>query len=456
MVKSLTDCFPTEMIINRIKDRSAKIVVVGLGYVGLTVAVAFSSIGFRVMGVDIDTNVVKTISEGNSHLSEPSLDELVKSVVNKGLLKATVLYNEAIEVFDVVIICVPTPLKDNNDPDLFYLEDACKNIASNLDRGKLIIIASTLPPGCTLHFLVPLLERVSGLRCGVDFYLAYCPERILPGRAFKEFVMNAQLVGGFNKASGKLGKALFKTVVKGPIIVTDVATAEVTKLAENTFRDVNIALANEFALLCEVLGVDVKEVVRLANTHPRVNILSPGPGVGGSCLPKDPWLLLHPARLKGFSSRIIASSREANGIMPKHIVELVLKGLNEAGKNIEGARIAVLGTAYKSDVPDHRLSPSKIIIEELKRLATKLVAFDPYCEESFGAKKARSLKEAVRDADCVIIATDHTEFRKIRLSKLKNLMKDMPIVIDGRRILNPLEARKLGYIYYGVGYGKQI
>jgi len=426
--------------------------VIGLGYVGLPTAVLFAKAGFKVIGVDINSKIVKLINTGISPINEPGLKELLKNMLNAKLLFATTDYEYAVKNADAIIICVPTPVDENNTPILRFLEYAIENISNFLTKNKLIIVGSTVPPGCIHNYVVPLIEQKSGLKAGVDFWLAYCPERIAPGKTLKEFIENDRIIGGYTYESGKMAAQIFRKVVKGRIHVTDVKTAEVAKVAENTFRDINIAFANELALICEKLGVDVMSVIKLANTHPRVNIHFPGAGVGGPCIPKDPYLLIHPAERLGFKSRIIKTARMINDMMPSHIIDLILYGLNLVDKSISNAKITVLGTAYKGGVDDPRLSPAKEIISKLIALNAKIVVFDPHCKETFGAKRKTDIEEAVFKSDCIVVVTDHPEFKKLNLTRLKQLMNDKPLIVDGRRIINPLEAERLGFIYLGVGY----
>ena len=274
------------------------------------------------------------------------------------------------------------------------------------------------------------------------------PERIAPGKAIQEFIENTRLIGGTGPNSTKVAARLFSTVCKN-VIETDASSAEVAKLAENTFRDVNIGFANQLALMCENLAVDISEVIKLANTHARVNIHMPGSGVGGPCLPKDPYLLLHP--FKSLDYDLITTARKINDYMPHHIVELVTKAFDIIDKDIGSSSITVLGTAYKGNVGDSRLSPSQSIITELLKRPKEVLVYDPYCEESFGARKVKTLVEAVKNSDCLVIATDHSIFKDLDLKKIKNQMKENPILIDGKRIINPLRAKKLGFTYLGVG-----
>jgi len=432
------------------KPDSLRLAILGSGRVGLPTAALFADAGVYVVAVDIKPEVIKTINSGFSPINEPGLQELLLRNVKVGRLKATLNSPDSLNKADAVIISVQTPIDQNKKPNISFLMKALEDVGRNLKKGMLVVISSTVPPGTMLEKVKPKLESLSGLKAGTDFYLAYVPERIAPGKALKEFIESPRLIGGIGPNSTKIAAQLFKKICK-KIIETDAATAEVTKLAENAFRDINIAFANQLALICEQHGVDVKKVIELANTHPRVSIHAPGPGVGGPCLQKDPYLLIRKTKLG--DRNIIETARQINDYMPKHIVKMTLRALKDIGKNIRGSKIAVLGTAYKANVDDSRLSPSKPIIQTLLGLGAKVITYDPYCPESFDAKEAESLMEAVKDSDCIIVATDHSEFKEIDLLKLRKLMKDNPIIVDGRRLIDPVEAKKTGFKYYGVGYG---
>jgi len=433
-----------------IRNRGLHLAVLGSGYVGLPTAALFAGTGFHVLAVDIKTEVVENINRGVSPINEPGLNELLSSNVQVGRLRATLNSTEALNHADAVLISVQTPIDKNKKPNLSFLLQALEEVGKNIRKGMLIVITSTVPPGTMLEKVKPKLESLSCLNADNEFYLAYVPERIAPGRALKEFVENPRLIGGIGPNSTKVAAELYKTVCK-KVIETDAATAEIAKLAENTFRDVNIAFSNELALICEQHGIDVKKVIELANTHPRVNIHTPGPGVGGPCLPKDPYLLIHKTKLR--EHNIIKKARQINDYMPKHIVEITLQALKNVGKNIKDSNITILGTAYKANVDDSRLSPSKPIIQKLLGLGAKVVAYDPYCSEPFNAEKAESLVEAIEDSDCIIVVTDHLKFNEINLSTLRKSMRDNPIIVDGRRVINPVEAKRVGFKYHGVGYG---
>jgi len=438
-------------LIKDIQSRSLRLTVIGSGYVGLPTAALFAEAGFHVIAVDIKPEVVRAVSNGFSQINEPHLNEFISRNVQAGRLKATSNPIEALNQTNAVIISVQTPIDQNKNPILSFLMEALEDVGKNMKRGTLVVISSTVPPGTMLRKVKPKLESLSGLNADDEFYLAYVPERIAPGKALREFVESPRLVGSVGPNSTKIAVELFKTVCK-KVIETDAATAEIAKLAENTFRDINIAFANQLALICEQSGVDVMEAIELANTHPRVNIHTLGPGVGGPCLPKDPYLLIN--RTRPTKHDVINAARRINDYMPKHIVKLILEALKKTGKNIRNSRIAIFGTAYKGNVDDSKLSPSKPIIHELIKLGAKTTVYDPHCNESFEAKKAKSLHDAIKDADCLAIITDHTEFKNLNLKKIKALMNEKPAIIDGRRIINPHIAEKLGFTYYGIGLGK--
>jgi UDP-N-acetyl-D-mannosaminuronic acid dehydrogenase len=435
-----------EELIKMINQKEAKIAIIGLGYVGLPTAALFANLGFRVTGIDVNSNIVSKINHGKVHTEETGLQEIVAKVRQRGYLSATETY-AAINEANIVIISVQTPLDNRGNPNLSFLEAACQTIADNMGQNKLIIIQSTVPPKTIETLIIPTLEKRSKLKCGKDFWLIFCPERMSPGNGLNDLTENSRLIGAYDPASATLGRTLFQLVTKGQLLITDIPSAEMAKLAENTFRYVNIAFANELSLLCKQIGVDVLEVIRLANTHPRVNIHIPGSGAGGPCLSKDTHLLLNSTKSGNFRSKVISAAIKINNYMPKHIAELALDALNGTGKDVKGSKIAVLGTAYKADTNDSRDSPSKGIVRELRRNGAKIVVFDPNCEASFGETKAKNLDEALNKADCMIIAVDHKVFRKLDLYTIKSLMKENPIIVDVKRIIDPTEARKLGFKY---------
>lgn len=437
-------------LFEKIQDRILRLAVVGSGQVGLTTAALFADAGFRVKATDIKSTVVKTINKGISPINEPGLQKLISKNIQSGKLKAALNSDIILNQEDAIIFTVQTPIQVNKKPNLTFLNSALRNVATNMKKEVIIVICSTVPPGTMLEKIKPLLESLSGLKADTDFYLAYVPERITPGKALQEFVASPRLVGGIGPKSTKIATELFRTVCK-KILKTDAITAEIAKTAENTFRDVNIAFANQLALICEKYDADISEVIQLANTHARVNIHTPGPGVGGPCLTKDPYLLIHQFDDIEY---IIKNARKINDNMPTHIVNLTLEALKTSGKDVKNSKIAILGTAYKANIADSRFSPSKQIIQKLKELGAEVIAYDPHCVNTFGAEKATSLLEGIKDADCLIIATDHSEFKNLNLSEIKQLMNKKPAIVDGRRIIKPADTEKHGFTYYGIGYGQ--
>ena len=443
-------------LVKKIREKSVRIAVVGLGRVGLPIAVVFAKSGYNVVGVDNNKNLVETISKSIFPSNEPGIQELLREMIKVGRLEATTDIEKGLKSTEIIILCVQTPLNNAADPDLVYLQKACTLVGKNLSKGKLVIVESTVPPRTTEEVVVSILEKNSKLKCGEDFWLVHCPERIAPSKAVKELTENPRIVGGLDTESAEIAAELLSNVTKGSIFVTDCTTAEVAKLAENTFRDVNIAFANELALICEQIDVDVMEAIKIANTHPRVNIHNPGCGVGGPCLTKDPYLLLHAIRKKDVTSRIISSSRKVNDDMPEHTVRLLLKTLKETGRNVKELEIAVLGAAYKGQVDDATNSPAKQIVKKLMELGASVSVYDPYCRETFGAKKASSVFSAVRGKECVLVVTDHDIFKNLNLRQLKSVMLENPIMIDCRRIINVSEAKNHGFLYVGTGHSHSL
>ncbi len=426
-----------------------KVCIIGLGYVGLPTAVAFAFKGFNVIGVDIDKDKVEALNNAKCYIKEPDLDIILRDSVSKGLLRATTDAIKAVKQCNAVIIAVPTPVK-NDVADLSYLKDALEVIKKVIHKGMLVIIESTIPPGTTVDFAKPLLEE-SGLRVEEDFYLAHAPERIAPGKAIHELLHEPRVVGGVGPRSTEKALELYRRVNPN-LYPTDATTAEFVKLIENAFRDLNIAFTNLLALMAEKLGIDVYEAIRLANTHPRVNIHLPGAGVGGPCLTKDPYMLA--SLFKEFwGTRLIELARKINEYMPRHTVEIIERALKDVSLSIEGARIAVFGAAYKGGVDDTRESPAKYIVKELLGKGAKVVIYDPYTGESFDAERADTLEDAVKDADVVVIVTDHPEFKNLSLENIAKLVRHK-IIVDGRRVVEPHQAVKHGFRYYGIGYGK--
>ena len=439
-------------LLDAISKHTCKIGVVGLGHVGLTVAAVFADRGFTVSGCDLIRRLVKSIMYGNLKPFEPELAKMINNAVKSGKFSATTDCLNVAESCDITIISAQTPVSKEHQPDLSFLRSACETVGHGLTKENLILIMSSIPPGTTTE-MSRTLERISGLSCGKDFWLSYCPERLAPGNSVRDFINNDRIIGGFDAQSTRLASHLFQEVARGKVFLTDCLTAEIAKLAENTFRDVNIAFANELALICEQDGADVQEVINVANTHQRVNIHRPGSGVGGPCLPKDPYLLL--ARAKQHTEHsLIRCSRHLNSFMESHTLSKILTALRLAKKDATGSRISVLGVTYKKGTSDIRGAPSKFIIQELLRLGAQVNVYDPLCAESFNGKNCTGPYEAIANTDCLVILTDHNEFASLDLRKVKETMNKPACIVDGRRVISPATAKSIGIRYYGVGFGK--
>lgn len=396
-----------------------KICVIGLGYIGLPTAAVFASRKVKVVGVDINKHAVDTINQGKIHIVEPDLDILVHSVVNDGFLKASMLPEEA----DAFIIAVPTPFKgDNHEPNLDYIKAASKSVAKVLKKGNLVILESTSPVGATEQMARWIAEERVDLtfphQCGEtsDIKIAHCPERVLPGQVIRELIENDRIIGGMTKKCTEHAVDLYKIVVKGECIKTDARTAEMAKLTENSFRDVNIAFANELSILCDKLNINVWELIKLANRHPRVNILQPGCGVGGHCIAVDPWFIVHQ---NPDEAKIIKTAREVNDDKPN----FVIKKIKERVKGISQPKIACLGLAFKPDIDDLRESPALDIVARLANEKYQILAVEPNIKELPLRLQDKNvslvcLNQALEEADIVVILVKHREFVGMQSGKL--------------------------------------
>jgi len=408
-----------------------KICVLGLGYVGLPTAAIFASRGIQVVGVDINETTVDTINQGKIHIVEPGLDILVNGAVSTGRLVATPQPQSA----DAYIIAVPTPFKDANKPDLAFVEAAARSIAPVLEKGALVILESTSPVGTTEKICQWLAEERNDLSFphnagdGADVQVSHSPERVLPGNVLEELVNNDRVVGGISPHCAKRTKDLYKIAVKGECLLTTAATAELVKLSENAYRDVNIAFANELSLIADKMGINVWEAVALANRHPRVNILQPGPGVGGHCIAVDPWFIVDGAPDQ---TPLIQSARKVNDGKPGHIVGQILK----AAKDSNATTIACLGLAYKANIDDMRESPAVTITTKLAdQFDGDLLVVEPNSDTLPGALTGTqglsltNLDDALSKARVIVLLVDHQEFRELDPARLKD-----KAVIDTRGI----------------------
>ncbi|KZD30735.1 UDP-glucose dehydrogenase [Bacillus cereus] len=413
-----------------------KICVMGLGYIGLPTSAMFAKHGAEVVGVDLRPEVISKLNSGKAHIQEPGLDEIVKEMVDKGSLRASLTP----EMADVFIIAVPTP--NNEDQykscDLTYVLNAIKQVLPYMKPGNVIIIESTIAPRSMDNYVKPLVEE-AGFSAGEDIYLVHCPERVLPGSILKELIYNNRIIGGVTSNCAKEGANVYKIFVQGEIITTDARTAEMSKLMENTFRDVNIALSNELAKVCNSLEINVLDVIKMANKHPRVNLHQTGPGVGGHCLAVDPYFIV--AQEPGLTN-IIQTSRNTNNSMPSYVVDSIKKILKD---NIH-SKIAVFGVAYKGNVDDMRESPALEVIDLLRDTGFDVAIYDPYINNEFF--DVFTIEEAVIDADLLLILTDHREFTELDYDYLANMMKN-PVLFDTRNCIREGECSNMKIINFG-------
>ncbi len=427
--------------------------VLGLGYIGLPTASTFATHGIDVIGVDVNPYVVETLRNGGLHLHEPGLRTLVEAAFKSGHLRVSESPAEA----DAFIIAVPTPFFEDRFgeykgraykmADLGAVKAASQAIVPYLRRGNLVVLESTSPPGTTEKVVAPILER-SGLKAGVDFYLVYSPERVLPGQILRELIENARIIGGITPESAQAGRDLYSTFVKGEIVLTDATTAEMVKLMENTYRDVNIAIANEFARLAERLGVDVWEAIALANRHPRVKILNPGPGVGGHCISVDPWFLVEKAP---DLAQLIHTARQVNDEQPRFVLQKVHQVLGE----LRGRRIAALGLAYKADVDDLRESPAIEVIHLLQEQGAQIKAFEPFKPNVRikGLNTVPTLKEAIDDVDLILVLVRHTPFVRLQPWEIVSLT-EARLIVDTVNALDRERWQNAGFRLFRLGDGK--
>jgi len=374
--------------------------VLGLGYIGLPIASTLASRGVRVTGMDVNPNIVAKLNRGELHIYEPGLKSLVELALASGLL----VISDQVVPADAFIIAVPTPILPDKRADLDAVKSAAASIVPHLKKGDLVMLESTSPPRTTVDIVAPILEE-NGLKAGQDFLLAYTPERVLPGKIVQELTTNPRVIGGVDKASTKAGVALYKTFVTGEIIQTDATTAEMVKLMENTTRDVNIAIANEFARLADRLGVDIWEAISIANRHPRINILRPGPGVGGHCISVDPWFLVEVAPE---ITTLIRTAREVNDQQPGYTFRMIEQKLG----SFIGKHVAVLGLAFKPNVDDLRESPAIEIARLIQEGGATVTAFEPFKPdlEMDDIELAHSLEDVMTGADMLVILVAHDQF----------------------------------------------
>ena len=424
-----------ERLIQRIEKRKAHLGVIGLGYVGLPLAVEFAHAGFRVTGFDIDEKRVKQLMRGVSYIQDvPTAD--VKALVKSGLLDATTDFSHLRRV-DAVNICVPTPLSKQRDPDVSYVVAASQQVQRYLHSGQLVILESTTYPGTTDELILPLLTE-TGLKVGKDFFLAFSPERVDPGNPKFNTRNIPKVVGGVTATCTQVAVSLYRSRLEKVVPVSSTQVAEMVKLLENTFRSVNIGLVNELALMCDRLGIDVWEVIEAAATKPFGFMpFFPGPGLGGHCIPIDPFYLSWKARASGFEARFIELAGYVNGQMPEHVVDRVAESLNRRSRAVMGSKVLVLGVAYKADIDDTRESPSLDIMETLRERGAKIDYSDPYVPSlQFAGHTLRSVKltpAQIRRYDCIVIATAHSKVPYGLVLRHGKAVVDTRNALKGRR-----------------------
>ncbi len=432
----------------RIEAGRAVVGVIGLGYVGLPVAATLAEAGFQVVGVDVKRDRVEQIQAGHSPIGgrEPGLAELLQAAVTSGRLLASAEYHELAEA-DVILIDVETPVDQDHQPRYQALRAACRDLGPVMKRGALVIVESTVAPGTVDRVVRPLLEEGSGGRSGQDFFVGACPERVMPGKLLLNLRTMSRVCGGETPDVARVMTKLYRHIVEADLDPADPVTAEVVKTTENAYRDVQIAFANEVALICEAVGADVWQVRELVNKVPFRQMHLPGAGVGGHCIPKDPWLLAS-AAAEERPARLIPQARAVNDGMPLHVAGLAVDTLRALGLPPEEARVAVLGYAYLENSDDDRNSPSRALVAALEAMGLDVAVHDPWIAAYQGDYNA-----IVAGRDALIIMVAHRQYLHLDLVELKQLLRT-PLIVDGRRVFDRMAVEAAGLIYRGVGQGR--
>ncbi len=418
-----------------------KICVIGLGYIGLPTSIMFAKHGFQVHGMDVNEKAVATLAKKQLHIEEPGLQEALEEVMDSGNLSVSTEPQEA----DVFIVAVPSPIREDKTANLDYVRTATESIVPYIKKGNLVILESTVPPRTVEDVMLPVLEK-TGLKLGEELYVSHSPERVIPGKIFQELVSNDRIVGGIDPTSSELTKKLYKSFVEGEIHLTDATTAEMVKVIENTYRDVNIAFANEIAKISDRIGINGWEAIKLANYHPRVNIHQPGPGVGGHCIAVDPWFL---AELQPDIAKIITLARHTNDDMPAYTVDKI-KQLTEG---ITNPKVALLGLSFKGNVDDMRESPSLTIMEHLNKEGISYKVFDPHIKDVRVPHQVLSLQEVIEEADIAVILTDHKIFKEYHPEEVGQAM-NRRVVFDTKNLLDEIDWREAGFQFIRLGDAK--
>lgn len=426
-----------ETLLKKIQDKTAVVAVIGLGYVGLPLAVEKAKAGYKTIGFDIQEKRVNMVNEGKNYIGDV-VDAELTELVNNGMLSATTDYSIVKEA-DFIAICVPTPLDEYKHPDISYVKNSAIEISKYLKRGTIVVLESTTYPGTTEELLLPILEQGSGLKCGQDFYLAFSPERVDPGNLIYKTKNTPKVVGGVGKDATEIAAAMYRNVLQGEVFeVSSPKVAEMEKLLENTYRNINIGLVNELAIICNKMGINVWEVIEAAKTKPYgFQAFYPGPGIGGHCIPLDPYYLAWKAREYDYHTQLIETSGIINDSMPQYVVERASKILNRFKKPLNGSKVLILGVAYKQDIDDYRESPAIKVIENFEKEGSIVKYYDPYIDEyKYKGKTKKGMKEltkeVLKEADLVVITTAHTkvdyEFvqaNSVYIFDTKNAMKNV-------------------------------
>jgi UDP-N-acetyl-D-mannosaminuronic acid dehydrogenase len=431
----------------KIQSKDARVAVIGLGYVGLPVACMLADAGFHVTGVDLKQDRIEMINRGESPIEgkEPGLANLLERVVKSKKLQATTAYG-ALRDVDVILIDVETPIDDDHIPQYQALRGACRSLGEVLKESALVVVESTVAPGTMDSVVRPILEEASGKHSKVDFYLGACPERVMPGKLLTNLRSMSRVCGGDTPEVARTMIAFYKNIVEADLDPANLVTAELTKTAENAYRDVNIAFANELALICQSVGADFLKVRELVNKSPGRNVLYAGAGVGGHCIPKDPWLLAYGVQ-DGVALNLIPAARRVNDSMPLKVVGLLKSALKAFDLTPEDSRIAILGYAYLEESDDTRNSPSAALVSILESSGTEYIIHDPYVKDY-----QMSIDKCVKGCDAILIMVGHACYRNLDLIALRDVVRQ-PILIDGRRVVEPEEAEYAGFKYFAIGYG---
>ena len=443
-----------------VRGMRSGIAVVGFGYIGTVIGAVLADRGWPVTGIDVRQSVVDDINMGRTAVAEPGLSEMVANAVRMGRLRATTDFS-AIADNDFVIVNVGTPLGPDYEPIVDDIKAAARALGEHLQPGHVVILKSTVPPDTTETLVRPILEETSGLRAGVDFGLAFCPERLAEGQAIHELTSIPVVVGAVDECSARACATLWRHALGvESVIVEDPRTAEMVKLADNVWVDLNVALANELAKICDKLGMDALQVIDAANTMPKgsgpVNILRPSMGVGGYCLTKDPWFVNHLGQSLGLDLSIPRTSRTVNDTMPGYSYSLLEQLLADQGKTVAQSRVAVLGIAFKNNTGDCRLTPTKYIVSLLEESGCELSIHDPWVadEEALSVTSipmTADIESTVKDADALVVLAGHREFHRIPLTRLAELPTPKCVFLDGRNSFDPAAVRAAGFIYKGIG-----